>query len=65
VLPTAGDRGRDLGVINIANSLPHVLAPAIAAVLVTHLGGYRALFAFASVLTLLGAVLVQRIRSVP
>ncbi|MFJ6838334.1 MFS transporter [Streptomyces sp. NPDC091209] len=65
VLPTEGDRGRDLGVINIANSLPHVLAPAIAAVLVTHLGGYRALFAFASVLTLLGAVLVQRIRSVP
>lgn len=65
VLPTAGDRGRDLGVINIANAVPHVLAPAIAAVLVTHLGGYRALFAFTSALTLLGAMLVQRIRSVP
>lgn len=65
VLPTADNRGRDLGVINIANSLPHVLAPAIAAVLVTHLGGYPALFAFTAALTLLGAVLVQRIRSVP
>ncbi|WP_327344241.1 MFS transporter [Streptomyces europaeiscabiei] len=65
VLPNAGDRGRDLGVINIANSIPHVLAPAVAAVLVTHLGGYRSLFAFTSALTLLGAILVQRIRSVP
>ena len=30
VLPTALNRGRDLGVINIANSLPQVLAPLIA-----------------------------------
>ncbi|MEI2642327.1 MAG: hypothetical protein V9G10_08330 [Candidatus Nanopelagicales bacterium] len=27
VLPTAGDRAKDLGVINIANSMPQVLAP--------------------------------------
>ncbi|MFI1163610.1 MFS transporter [Streptomyces sp. NPDC020801] len=65
VLPTASDRGRDLGVINIANSIPHVLAPAVAAVLVTHLGGYRSLFVFTSLLTLAGGILVQRIRSVP
>ena len=30
VLPTALNRGKDLGVINIANSLPQVLAPLIA-----------------------------------
>ena len=38
VLPTAGDRARDLGVINIANSMPQVLAPVIAAPIVGTLG---------------------------
>ncbi|MFG2800390.1 MFS transporter [Streptomyces pseudovenezuelae] len=64
VLPTALDRGKDLGVINIANSLPQVAAPAIAAPIVTHLGGYRALYGLAAVLGLAGAVLVGRIRNV-
>ena len=31
VLPTAEDRARDLGVINIANTMPQILAPVIAA----------------------------------
>ena len=35
VLPTAEDRAKDLGVINIANSMPQVLAPVLAAPLVT------------------------------
>ena len=35
VLPTAVDRGRDLGVINIANSAPQVLAPVLEAPFVT------------------------------
>ncbi|MEV7526365.1 MFS transporter [Streptomyces sp. NPDC091371] len=65
VLPTAEDRGRDLGVINIANALPQVLAPVIAAPVVTHFGGYTALYAFAGALALAGSVLVRRIRSVP
>ncbi|MDJ0385049.1 MFS transporter [Streptomyces sp. G-G2] len=64
VLPTATDRGRDLGVINIANALPQVLAPVIAAPVVTHLGGYTALYALAGALAVLGSVLVGRIRSV-
>ncbi|WP_369779569.1 MFS transporter [Streptomyces sp. R33] len=65
VLPTAEDRGRDLGVINIANALPQVLAPVIAAPVVTHFGGYTALYAFAGALALAGSVLVRRIRGVP
>ncbi|WP_407840958.1 MFS transporter [Streptomyces sp. DSM 116496] len=65
VLPTAEDRGRDLGVINIANALPQVLAPVIAAPVVTHLGGYTALYALAGALALAGSLLVRRIRSVP
>ncbi|NUS30016.1 MAG: MFS transporter [Streptomyces sp.] len=64
VLPKALDRGKDLGVINIANALPQVAAPAVAAPIVTHLGGYRTLYLVAAVLGLAGAVLVGRIRSV-
>ncbi|TDU80010.1 MFS transporter [Streptomyces sp. KS 21] len=65
VLPTAEDRGRDLGVINIANALPQVLAPVIAAPVVTHFGGYTALYVLAGALALAGSVLVRRIRGVP
>jgi MFS family permease len=64
VLPTALDRGKDLGVINVANALPQVAAPALAAPIVTHLGGYRALYGLAAVLGLAGAILVGRIRNV-
>ncbi|AZM53168.1 MFS transporter [Streptomyces sp. WAC 01529] len=64
VLPSSLDRGKDLGVINIANSLPQVAAPALAAPIVTHLGGYRALYLTAAVIGLAGAVLVTRIRGV-
>ena len=65
VLPTATDRAKDLGVINIASSAPQVLGPAISAPLVTHLGGYPTLFAATAVVTLLGAVLVMQIKTVP
>ena len=58
-------RGRDLGVINIANSAPQVLAPVIAAPIVTSLLGYTGLYVVTAVVTLLSAVLVTRIRSVP
>jgi len=65
VLPTATDRGRDLGVINIANAAPQVLAPVIAAPIVTGATGYTGLYLITAVITLLSAVLVTRIRSVP
>ena len=64
VLPNAEDRGKDLGVINIANTLPQTMAPALCGLLVTHAGGYPTMFAVAAVITLLGAVLVQPIRGV-
>ncbi|MEU8029407.1 MFS transporter [Streptomyces sp. NPDC049099] len=64
VLPKALDRGKDLGVINVANALPQVAAPALAAPIVTHLGGYRVLYLVAAVIGLAGAVLVGRIRGV-
>jgi MFS family permease len=65
VLPTAAGRAKDLGIINIANSGPQVLAPAVAAPLVSQLGGYRSLYLSVAVITVLGSLFVQRIRSVP
>jgi MFS family permease len=79
VLPGAGDRAKDLGVINIASALPQVLAPAIAGlilVLVRELGGsvathgegwslgYGVVYVVGFVLCVLGSVFVTRIRSV-
>ena len=65
VLPGAAARAKDLGVINIANSAPQVLGPAISAPIVVYLGGYPVLYAVTAVIILLGSVFVFRIRSVP
>lgn len=71
VLPRPEDRAKDLGVVNIANTLPQVLAPVVAGVVVTTLRpvgydvAYQSLYLAGAVLTVLGAVLVMRIRSVP
>ena len=64
VLPAALDRAKDLGVINVANSGPQVLAPALAAPIVAWLGGYTALYLATAVVTVLGGVLVRNVRSV-
>ena len=71
VLPRAGDRARDLGVINIANALPQVLAPAIAGPIITwfaahhtHAEGYRTLYLLAAGIGIAAALLIRNIRSV-
>ncbi|MFC4942033.1 MFS transporter [Pseudonocardia sp. GCM10023141] len=64
LLPASADRGKDLGVLNIAGSLPQVIAPVIAAPIVTNLGGYPTLYAVAAAFGAVGAVLVYRIKSV-
>lgn len=64
VLPQASSRGKDMGVINVANSLPQVLAAPTAFVFVTMLGGYVSLYVVAAVIGLLGAVSVLKIKSV-
>ena len=65
VLPSAAGRAKDLGIINIANSGPQVLAPAIAAPLVSQLGGYPTLYLTVAAVTVLGSAFVWKIRSVP
>lgn len=64
VLPLAADRGKDMGVINVANSLPQVVAPTLAFVAVRYVGGYMSLFITAAVIGLLGAVFVVKIKGV-
>jgi MFS family permease len=63
VLPSADDRAKDLGVINIANALPQVLAPGVAAVVLGLGFGYSTLYVLAAGFTVLGSVLVVKIRS--
>ncbi len=65
VLPSAAGRAKDLGIINIANSGPQVLAPAIAAPLVSQLGGYLTLYLSVAAVTVAGSAFVWKIRSVP
>jgi MFS family permease len=64
VLPSERSFARDLGVVNVAATLPQVLAPAIAGAVVLWLGGYRTLFPLALVFALLGAVAVLRVKGV-
>jgi MFS family permease len=64
VLPAATGRAKDLGIINIANSAPQVLAPALAGPIVSTLGGYPVLYVATAVVTLLGGVFIYRVRSV-
>lgn len=64
VLPSAEDRAKDLGIINIASSAPQVLGPALAAPIVTYLGGYPSLFMSVAIVTVIGSILVTRIRGV-
>ena len=65
VLPTASGRAKDLGIVNIASAGPQVIAPALAGPIVVHLGGYSTLYTVCGMLTLLGGILVWRIKGVP
>jgi len=65
VLPAATDRAKDLGIINIAYSLPLVVAPLVAGVVLGLMNSYPALFALAGVVTVIAGVTVSRVRSVP
>jgi MFS family permease len=64
VLPRSEDAARDLGVLNIANAGPQVLAPLFAALIIGHLGGYRVLFILGGCCGIAGAIAVLPVRSV-
>jgi MFS family permease len=63
VLPDSHAHAKDLGVVNIAATLPQTLAPALAGAVVLAFG-YAGLFPAAITLSVLGALAVLPIRSV-
>jgi len=63
-LPAAVDRGKDVGLINIADNLPLVVATLAAGVVLGLMNSYSALFALAGLVTGMAAWTVSRVRSV-
>jgi MFS family permease len=64
VLPSASDRGKDMGVFNIANALPGAIGPLAAGILVPIFGSFQPLFFMATGVVLLAALSILPIKSV-
>ncbi len=64
VLPDPQDRGKDLGIMNIAFQVPQALAPLLGALMVVAFDGFRALFMLSALAALLGALVVSLVRDV-
>lgn len=65
VLPGRENAARDLGVMNIANAGPQVIAPALAGGLIVLTGSYPSLFVIMIVAVVIAAISVRFIKSVP
>ncbi|MNL89905.1 hypothetical protein D3C87_2205290 [compost metagenome] len=63
MLPSAKSFAKDLGVVNIAATLPQTLAPGLAGAIALAFG-YSALFPVAIVLGILGAFAIWPIKAV-
>jgi len=65
VLPSTGDAGKDLGVLNIASNIPQTLVPLFAAGLLAMFGGnYAVIFVYAIVGVLVSSLCIFPIKSV-
>ncbi|WP_283680417.1 MFS transporter [Lentilactobacillus sp. Marseille-Q4993] len=64
VLPNKETAGKDMGFINLANTLSQIAGTVVAGLIVTYLGGYRAIFPCAFAISLLGAILIMFIKKV-
>ena len=67
VLPSASNRGKDLGVINIASTLPQIIMPWVGAGIVNSLGAtshisYQILFLIGAITVVLAVLLLRSIR---
>lgn len=65
VLPDATAHAKDLGIMNVGVNVPQATAPLLAALIIDQLGGYRVLFGAAGLCTLVAALMVYRIKTVP
>ena len=69
VLPRAQDRGKDMGIVNMGSGIPQFLAPPLGALAISSFAGsvgagYSLLFAMATALVVVGALLVLPIKGV-
>jgi MFS family permease len=64
VLPDPADRGKDLGIMNIATAVPQAAAPLVGALVVAALGGFAGLFVLSADGAGLGALAVLPIKAV-
>ncbi|WP_258068779.1 MFS transporter [Arthrobacter sp. N199823] len=64
VLPDQLSRGKDLGIMNIALTVPQAFAPMLGALLVSAVGGFTLLFVVSGVTALAGAWAVSRVKGV-
>jgi MFS family permease len=65
VLPGDANAARDLGILNIANAGPQVIAPVLAGSIISLTGNYRILFVIMIFLAATAATSVRFIKSVP
>jgi len=63
VLPNPDSAAKDLGIINIAATLPNVIAPMTAAAIVTAFGGYGALYPAVALVAGIGALAILPVRT--
>ncbi len=64
VLPDQENAGKDLGILNIANTIGQILGPVLTSVLVVNTGSYFLAFPVAAVLILVGVVFILLIKNV-
>lgn len=64
VLPSPKSRAKDMGIINIANTLPHSIAPVFAGFILSLTGSYTFLYIAATIFVLLGIFTVTPIKAV-
>ncbi|MBB2943339.1 MFS family permease [Actinoplanes lutulentus] len=64
VLPSQNARGKDLGILNTANTVPAVLAPLITSSIISAGLGYRPVFILSLTIIIIGAVSIFKIKSV-
>nr|WP_269088610.1 MFS transporter [Bifidobacterium aemilianum] len=64
VLPNPEEAGKDLGILNLANTIGQVLAPVFTTKVIAITGGYQMVFPVAIVFLLIGTFFIMAIRKV-
>jgi len=64
VLPDPATHGKDLGIMNIATTVPQAVAPLAGAAIVAYAGGFGALYLIAGITSLIGALCVTPVKGV-